>query len=178
MSNLAVDANKNVVLIGMPAVGKTTLGKQLSIVLDKRFVDTDVLIEAATQESLQKTLDRAGYLALRNIEQDVIVRSSFKNCVVATGGSAVYGEQAMQVLCSDAVTIYLSIDPDILLPRISNWQSRGIARSAEQSFEQLYAERHPLYQLYADIEIDCSALTIEQAVAQLTEKIRQFAIST
>jgi len=145
------------------------LGKRLAAALSCHFVDTDALIEEHMGESLQSTLNRQGYLELREIEQQVILNTEFDGCVIATGGSAVYGELAMQKLQGCASIVYLSLSPELLLQRINNWQTRGIACAPNQPFSALYAEREPLYQYYANHILDCSSATIEYLTEALIE---------
>lgn len=164
---------KNIALIGMPAAGKTTLGVRLAAALNYQFVDTDRLIEKKMGEPLQSILDQQGYLTLREIEQQVILQAHFEGSVIATGGSAVYGELAMQKLKLCASVIYLELSPEILSQRINNWQTRGIACAPSQSFEALYAEREPLYQGYADQRLDCSSLSLDL----LTDALIELAVS-
>ena len=152
----------------MPAVGKSTIGKRLAVALLYRFVDTDTLIESYTGEALQGTLNREGHLKLRGIEQQVILDANFDRSVIATGGSAVYGEAAMQKLKSCSSIVYLSLSPTILSQRINNWQTRGIACAPGQTLAQLYAEREPLYQQYADHTINCASQSVEQLTKVLT----------
>ena len=153
---------QNIALIGMPAAGKSTLGGCLAAALSFEFVDTDRLIEDFTGEPLQSTLARLGYQQLREIEQRIILDMVFSCSVIATGGSAVYGELAMLKLKQCARILYLRVSPETLLQRIDNWQTRGIACTPGQSLASLYAEREPLYQRYADEVIDCESQSIEQ----------------
>lgn len=160
-------AKSCMVLIGMPGVGKTTVGKQLANALAYHFVDTDRLIEAAQNSDLQTLLNTQGYRALRAIEQQCILSTQFNNAVVATGGSAVYGELAMRHLQRSGDIIYLAASINTLHQRITNWQSRGIACPTDQTPESLYAERVPLYQRYADHCFETNGLSTEQVVADI-----------
>lgn len=154
----------NVVLIGMPGAGKSTVGVLLAKRLAKGFVDTDLLIQTAEGRTLQEIVNSEGHLALRDIEDRELRRLDVRNHVIATGGSAVYSREAMGVLTARGVPVYLRATLATLEGRVSNLGSRGIARSAEQSFADIYRERTPLYERYAEITVDCDDLTPEAAV--------------
>jgi shikimate kinase len=166
-------AKSNLVLIGMPGSGKSTIG----IILAKRsshdFVDTDLLIQSAEHRSLQDILDKDGYLKLREIEARVLQELNVENHIISTGGSAVYSDDAMQHLRRNGTTIYLDVSLDTLRSRITDYETRGIAKRPDQSFDDLFQERTRLYRQYADITINGDGLNqdvvcdlILQALAQ------------
>lgn len=139
----------------MPGAGKSTLGVQLAKCLGLDFVDTDLLIQSQQGEQLQSILDTKGYQALRDIEEQVLLSIRLSNTLIATGGSAVYSEKAMQRLKSLGVVVFLEVGLAALQSRVNgdsnNEASRGIARPEGQSFADVFAERSPLYQRYADV---------------------------
>lgn len=145
----------NIVLIGMPGSGKSTLGVLLAKRMLLDFVDTDVLIQLHDGRKLQDILDNDGYLALREIECGVINKLNCSNHVVATGGSAVYCEPAMHHLKEDGSIIFLDLDYEGIVQRVKDFATRGIACRPGQSFREVYEERLVLYKKYADITIDC-----------------------
>jgi shikimate kinase len=151
-------AKSNLVLIGMPGSGKSTIGVILAKRTSHDFIDTDVLIQAVEHRSLQAILDSEGYLKLRDIEARVLQGLSVENHVISTGGSAVYSAAAMGNLRSNGTTIYLDVSLDTLRKRISDYETRGIAKRPEQSFEDLFEERSRLYLQYADVVITGDAL--------------------
>ena len=155
-------AKSNLVLIGMPGSGKSTVGIILAKRTARDFVDTDLLIQTSRQRSLQQIMDSEGYIALREIEAKVILRLNVHNHVIATGGSAVYSTAAMACLKHDGMCIFLDVAAEILRARISDYETRGIARRPEQSFTQLFAERRDLYLKYADLTIDCGRLNQDE----------------
>lgn len=157
----------NIALIGMPGVGKSTVGALLAKRLNKVFVDTDELIEQAQQARLQDILDTKGYLRLRELEEQTILASSLHNAVIATGGSVVYGASAIRHLQTKAMFFYLAANIETLQSRIDNWLSRGIACPAGQSIASLFAEREPLYRHYADRTICTDNLTEDAVVEQV-----------
>lgn len=135
----------------MPGAGKSTVGVQLAKALGLDFVDTDLLIQSQEKRCLQDILDHDGYLALRAIEEQVLLDLSPKRTLVATGGSAIYSEAAMRHLQSLGTVIFLDVNLNDLHQRVNNESSRGIARPEGQTFEEVFTERTPLYQKYADV---------------------------
>lgn len=158
----------NIVLIGMPGVGKSTFGVVLAKVAAKAFIDTDLLLQNQYEASLQNQLDLFGYQELRRREAEILLDLRARNAVIATGGSAVYSAEAMQHLAKKGTIVYLQASENTLLGRINNMASRGIAKAAEQSFHDVYQERVPLYERYADITLDVnSAANAESEAAAL-----------
>lgn len=155
---------KNIILIGMPGAGKSTIGLLLAKKLGKDFVDTDQLIQQAHNRSLQQIIDKSGYLTLRQYEEQILINLAYADTVVATGGSAVYSDSGMQRLRANGVVVFLDLNLEELKRRVTNFNERGIARRSDQSMEDLYAERRPLYQQYADITLDCTALDIQKTL--------------
>jgi shikimate kinase len=163
----------NIILTGMPGAGKSTTGIILAKLTSLAFIDTDVLIQTSQGRSLQKIVDSGGHIALRNIEEQVLLSLRCQNHVIATGGSAVYSEAAMKHLASDGVIVFIHADLQVLESRVSNFSSRGLAKTPGQSFADLYRERLPLYEKYAEITIDSSGLSQEEICAMIIEKLRQ-----
>jgi len=161
----------SVILVGMPGAGKSTLGVMLAKELAKDFVDTDLLIQLRAGQTLQAVLDEQGYQALRALEEETLLECRFTSHIVATGGSAVYSEKGMAHLQSYGTVVYLDVALDELNRRISNYETRGIARRPDQSFEDLFAERKALYERYADIVVDCNGLDQTQALAFVIESL-------
>ena len=166
-----MDNNSNIVLIGMPGAGKSTVGIILAKMTSRDFIDTDILIQLSTGRSLQKIVDTEGPLALRKIEEEVILTLRGRHHVIATGGSAVYSAAAMDHLRLNGTVIFLDLDLSVLTSRIHNIHSRGIAKRPEQSLEALFEERLVLYRKYADITIFCAGLSQEELCTQIIERI-------
>jgi len=160
-------------LIGMPGAGKSTVGILLAKYMSKNFIDTDVLIQVTHGEGLQQIVDRDGYQALRKIEEEVLLSMKCVNFVIATGGSAVYSEKAMAYLRPMSVTIFLDVPLSELRQRVTNYETRGITRRPDQSFDDLFQERLLLYNRYADFTILCSGLNQDQVVEQIIRTINQ-----
>lgn len=163
----------NIVLIGMPGAGKSTVGVILAKLTSRDFVDTDVLIQTSQSRTLQEIVDMEGYVALRKIEEGILIGLSVHNHVIATGGSAVYSDLSMRHLKSEGVIIFLDADLSALESRVNNFKTRGLAKRPDQSFTDLFRERFVLYSNYADITIKCSGLTQEGVCAKIIEEINR-----
>ena len=162
---------KNVVLIGMPAVGKSTIGVLLAKSLLLSFTDTDLLIQEKYKKSLCDIIKDNGTKAFLNIEEDIILNADFKNSVIATGGSAVFGERAMNQLKENGVIVYLSLPIDEIKRRIGDIKSRGVVLTNGNTVDDIFKERKPLYEKYADIKIDCDNLTAEECVEKIIQSL-------
>lgn len=162
----------NIVLIGMPGAGKSTVGVILAKLTALQFVDTDILIQTALQRNLQDIVNRDGYLALRQAEEQVLLGLKLRNCVIATGGSAVYSQPAMTRLKADGLVVFLDLPLAVLETRIHNYSTRGLAKPPEQSFTDMFQERRPLYTRYADITITPAGLTQEEVCGQIMAQVR------
>ena len=163
----------NIVLIGMPGSGKSTVGVILAKKTSRGFVDTDVLIQTAQGQTLQDIVDTRGYKALRTIEEDLLLGLSVRDHVIATGGSAVYSDKAMAHLKSEGRIVFLDADLTTLEARIGNFSQRGLAKRPEQSFADLFEERRALYHKYADITIDCTRATQETVCERIMAATRR-----
>lgn len=162
---------KNIVLIGMPGAGKSTIGVLLAKSLLCDFCDTDLIIQKQTGKSLCQIIEEKGNDGFLKIENDIIFAQSFTNCVIATGGSAVYGSDAMKKLKESSVFVFLHVDTKELKKRLSNIKTRGVAMEKTMTIEDLYRERLPLYQKYADISIDCTGKTAEECVGEIAQRL-------
>lgn len=153
---------KNLILIGMPGSGKSTVGVILAKTLTRPYLDTDILIQLTEKRSLQEIVDTDGYMVLREIEEQVLLGVDCENHVIATGGSAAYSHRAMEHLKKNGVVIFLDASLETLKKRIHNYETRGLAKRADQSFADLFRERFELYNRYADIVIDSNDKSQEQ----------------
>jgi shikimate kinase len=162
----------NLVLIGMPGAGKSTNGLLLAKALGKDFVDTDVLIQVREGETLQLIMDSSDYLQLRKIEESVLTHIDVNNTVIATGGSAVYSENGMAHLKKNGIVVYLETPLQTLEQRIHDYETRGIAKQPEQSFDDLFIERSKLYNQYADIVIHCDQQPPEEVVHSVLDALK------
>lgn len=157
----------NVILVGMPGAGKSTLGVLLAKVLGKQFVDTDLLIQSRLGKSLQQIVDEQGYQILRKEEEKTLLSNDFSDHVVATGGSAIYSETGMRHLKQFGPVVFLDLEKSQLLQRVTDYETRGIARRQGQSFDSLFDERQALYRNYADITVCCNDLSVDAVLANI-----------
>jgi shikimate kinase len=162
--------NKNLVLIGMPGSGKSTVGVLLAKALKMPFVDTDLLIQRQENSYLQELIELNGIEDFIKTEERIVLGLDLENHVIATGGSVIYSQPAIDHLKSEGVVFFLNSKMYQLERRLKNAQTRGIAMQPGQSITDLYAERMPLYRKYADIEIDCSKKHIETIILEIKEK--------
>ena len=163
----------NIVLIGMPGSGKSTVGVILAKMTSYDFVDTDVLIQTLAGRSLQHIVDTESHLALRRIEEDVLLGLNCLNYVIATGGSAAYSYTAMMHLKSNGLMVFLDVDLSTLESRVIDFDTRGLAKRPDQSFADLFHERYPLYTKCADVTLTCLKLTQEEVCAKIIKKLRE-----
>ena len=167
----------NIALIGMPGVGKSTLGVLLAKQTSRRFIDTDVDIQAGHGLTLREIIATDGPAAFRAIEERCILALDCRDTVIATGGSVVYGARAMRHLQSLSVIVHLDLPLDLVRLRLVDVDQRGVVRSPGQSLEHLFAERQPLYRRYADLTIDCTRQTHEQLVERIAAAERAWRLS-
>lgn len=166
--------HSNVVLIGMPGSGKSTIGVLLAKKMSMQFIDTDILIQVNEGRTLQSIIDEKGYMELRSIEECHLTSMIFENHVIATGGSAAYSERAMKHLQRDGIIVFLNVTIPALLKRIHDFETRGLAKRADQTFEDLFNERFPLYMNYADITLDSSDMDPETTCDVIIKELSQF----
>lgn len=161
----------NVVLIGMPGAGKSTIGVVLAKVLGYQFIDSDLLIQEKEKRLLKDILIQDGLEEFIAIENDVNASIETSNAVIATGGSVVYGAKAMEHLRKIGAVVYLKLSYEAVKGRLGNIQQRGVALKEGQNLYDLYLERCPLYEKYADITIDCEGKEIEATMSVIVEKL-------
>lgn len=161
---------KNIVLIGMPGAGKSTVGVLLAKTLKMPFIDTDLLIQQKENQFLQDIINKNGIENFLIIEENIILNLNVEGHIIATGGSVIYSADGVNYLKANSILVYLKLSYPEIENRIKNITSRGIAMNKEQKLIDLYNERIPLYEKYADIIIDCSGKDMEQVVLQIKEK--------
>jgi len=163
----------NLILIGMPGAGKSTVGVVLAKRLGFHFLDTDLIIQTQEQCRLQQILDRRGGETFRQIEEQVLLGLYTEHCVVATGGSVVYSREGIEAIGRTGFQIYLQVPLPILQQRIADMGQRGLVMAKGQSFSELFTERTPLYEKFADLTIACGDLNAEQVAAMIEGEVLQ-----
>lgn len=161
----------NIVLIGMPASGKSTIGVLLAKQLSRWFIDTDVCIQYLEGRPLQTIINEDGLEYFRKVEQEHILKIEASNAVIATGGSVVYSDAAMKKLSSNSIILFLDLPLEHIKQRLTNLGSRGVVMEKHQSLESLYKQRQPLYQKYSQITIDCTGQNHEQTLTAIIKAL-------
>lgn len=165
---------QNIILIGMPGAGKSTIGVLLAKALGLSFLDTDLVIQQKEGRLLQEIINTQGVAGFIAIESGVIQQIEVNHCVIATGGSAIYDVKAVNHLQAIGKLYYLKLPYDEIERRIRNIASRGIAIEKNQRLFDLYQERIKLYEQFADFTVDCAGMTIEETVQTMIDLIRSF----
>ncbi|MBW2690267.1 MAG: shikimate kinase [Deltaproteobacteria bacterium] len=168
---MRTDCALNIILIGMPGAGKSTVGVLLAKRLGYHFIDTDLLLQTRQQSRLQQIIASVGLDAFKQLEADVLCTLETTHSVVATGGSAVYSEQAMARLKKLGQLVFIDIPLQGLLDRVNDMDSRGLVIGADETYEHLYEERQPLYKKYAEVTIPGDGLTVEEVAAAIERSV-------
>ena len=155
---------QNIILIGMPGAGKSTIGVVLAKNLGFKFLDSDLCIQEKENRLLHEIISSEGIEGFLEIENRVNASITMKHCVIATGGSAVYGKEAMTQFKKDGIIIYLKLPFHSIEERLGDLNKRGVAIKDGQTLKSIYDERTPLYEKYADITIDCQDMQIKDIV--------------
>ena len=163
---------RNLILTGMPACGKSTLGVVLAKTLGMKCVDTDLLIQEVENCKLQEIIDERGMQEFLRIEEKVLSEIEAENSIISTGGSAVYSDKAMKHLGSIGDVVYIKLSLDEIERRLNNIKTRGIAMKPGETLADLYNMRVPLYEKYADITIETEGMGIEESIEVLIEKLK------
>ena len=157
----------NIVLIGMPGVGKSSAGVVLAKVLGYEFVDSDLVIQKEENRLLKDIIAEDGLDEFIRIENRVNSNLNVNNCVIATGGSVIYGKEAMEHLSEIGVIVYLRATFDTIDSRLGNLEGRGVAIKRNQTLFDLYQERTILYEKYADVVVDLDNQDISATVGEI-----------
>ena len=166
-------ANDNIILIGMPGAGKSTLGIVLAKIMNYRFIDADLVIQQQCDKTLQKLIDACGPDGFIEVENEILRDLEAEHSVIATGGSAVYSDEAMKHLASIGRVVYLKIYYEQLVGRLSDLQERGVVLKGGigMSLRELYDERKPLYEQYAEVTVDVDDLSITAAARKVADAL-------
>lgn len=163
----------NITLIGMPGAGKSTIGVVLAKVLGYQFLDSDLLIQKQEKRRLSEIIEEGGYKGFKDVENRVNASIEAENTVIATGGSVVYCEEAMEHLKSIGTVVYLKLSLNALSKRLGNLKGRGVLLREGQNLTDLYEERTPLYEKYADIVIDEEGKDLEASLEILLKTLKE-----
>lgn len=161
----------NITLIGMPASGKSSVGVVLAKRLGKKFVDTDIVIQEKYGKLLKELIEEHGDEGFREIEEEVNAGLDLDNCIISPGGSVVYGEKAMRHLKEISVIIYLELSYTAIKSRLGDLRERGITLKEGQSLKDLYLERVPLYEKYADITVNEMKKSLAKTIDEICERL-------
>ncbi|NLL93319.1 MAG: shikimate kinase [Clostridiales bacterium] len=161
----------NIILIGMPGVGKSTAGVILAKILGYQFIDADILIQQEEGKLLKEIIAEVGVEGFIQVENRVNSQIQCERSVVATGGSVVYGKEAMEHLKSIGRVVYLKVDFDTIDSRLGNLKGRGVVLKEGQDLKGLYEERIPLYEKYADIVVDQTGCSVEETIEKLVKML-------
>lgn len=164
---------KNVVLIGMPGSGKSTIGVVLAKLLRYRFVDMDIVIQEQEKRLLSEIIEEEGIEGFVEIENRVNAEFSVENTVIASGGSVIYGREAMEHLSEIAVVVYLKLDYERLARRLGDLRARGVVLKEGYTLRTLYEERIPLYEKYADITVEEGDMELIDTVNRIKDELER-----
>jgi shikimate kinase len=170
-----MNRKNNNVLIGMPGVGKSTLGVILAKELGYGFTDADLLIQQQTGKLLKDIIEEEGVDGFIRVEEEVNASIESVHCIIATGGSVVYGKKAMEHLKEIGTVVYIQVGLDVLKERLGNMKNRGVVLREGQTLESLYEERSVLYEQYADVVVDETGLGPEETLEELLLQLQRYA---
>lgn len=160
----------NIILVGMPSCGKSTVGVVLAKTMNKGFVDTDILIQQREGKTLQDIINAHGNDYFHQVEESVLLDFDGQNYIVATGGSAIYFDRAMDHFKENGKVVYLKVSLDTVLARLNNIKTRGVTLAKGQTLGDLYNQRIPLYEKHADIIVEADGLTVEEVVERIIKE--------
>lgn len=163
----------NIILIGMPGVGKSTIGVVLAKILGYKFVDSDLVIQKKTGRLLKDIIAQDGIDEFVKIENEINAGLDVEKSIIATGGSVVYGEEAMEHLREIGTVVYLKLDLYSLSRRLGSLEKRGVVLKKNQTLKDLFYERTPLYKKYADIIVNEHGCSITDTVNKIVKKLEE-----
>lgn len=163
----------NIIFIGMPGCGKSTLGLLFAKAEMYAFCDTDLLIQQREKLPLFKIIEKKGIEGFAKVESDIVSTvHGYHRTVISTGGSVVLSESAMQNLRRNGIIIYIKLPLEEIQRRIRNITTRGIVMTPGETLEDIYNERCPLYEKYADLTVDCAGLKTEESVEKIIKALK------
>ena len=162
---------ENIILIGMPGCGKSTVGVVLAKALGMDFIDSDLLIQRREGKRLARIIEEMGDDGFRAVENKVNASIDVQGCVIATGGSVIYGQEAMAHLRSIGTVVYLQLSYAQVEERLGDLHARGVTVKPGQTLRDLYNERCPMYERHAHVTIPCDGLRLREVVAQIRQTL-------
>lgn len=159
----------NIVLIGMPGSGKSTVGNILAKLIGYRFLDTDLIIQNMEGKVLQDIIDEDGLPTFHIAEEKALCAVCCDDTVIATGGSAIFSERGMRHLKQNGKVVYLKLGMNELEKRLSNLASRGVAGAKEKTIAQIFEERRPLYEKFADYTVQCDGASVAENALKIVD---------
>ena len=160
----------NITLIGMPGAGKSTVGVVLAKRMGMDFIDTDLIIQKEYNKTLSEIIDEKGIEEFKKVENDVISKLELDNTIIATGGSAVYGKEAMKHLRDISKVVYIELSEENIEDRLGDLNERGVVLEDGETLQELYDERIPLYKKYAHIIVNADDMVLREVVKNI-EKV-------
>lgn len=162
------DNKNNIILIGMPTSGKSTVGVILAKILGYRFIDADIVIQEKEGRKLSRIIAEDGIDGFIDIENKINSDINADRTVIATGGSVVYGKEAMEHYKEIGTVVYLKVSFETLKKRLHHAKQRGVVMKDGQTLESLYEERKALYEQYADITVDEGRDSLEKVIEKIS----------
>ena len=166
-----MNAKDNIVLIGMPGAGKSTVGVVLAKRLGYRFIDSDLVIQDKYEKLLHELISEHGVEGFWQIENEVNAGLNVHRCVIATGGSVIYGAEAMEHLRETGTVVYLKLSYEEIAHRLGDLNARGVTLQPGQTLADLYAERTPMYEKYAHVTLECDGKLLRDIVMEIAERV-------
>jgi len=170
---LDIEKRNNVILIGMPGAGKSTIGVILAKRIGFQFIDTDLIIQTQERCQLQQIIDTRGLETFRRIEEQVLLDLNTQYSVIATGGSVIYSEKGMAKMGEIGSRFYLQVSLESLQKRIADMGQRGLVMERGQTFAQLYRERTFRYRKFADVTISCQKMSAEKIAEKIELEVKR-----
>lgn len=161
----------NIILIGMPGCGKSTVGVVLAKAANLDFIDSDLVIQKQMGKKLSQIIDESGDTGFRAIENSINAELVTDNSVIATGGSVIYGEDAMRHLKDIGTVVYLKLSYETIEDRLGDLHARGVTIQPGWTLQDLYNERVPMYEKWADLTVDCENMKLREVVEYIMAHI-------
>ena len=165
----SMNSMQNLILIGMPGCGKSTVGVVLAKALGMDFIDSDLVIQKQTGKRLSQIIDESGDAGFREIENRINAQLEVTDSVIATGGSVIYGTDAMRHLKAIGTIVYLKLSYEAIEDRLGDLHARGVTIQPGWTLRDLYDERVPMYEKWADITVDCEKMRLREVVQTIAD---------